>query len=103
MMQNSRIVLGNLISSASIQVDPSKVEVIVHLLVPKSQKEVRIFLGYVGYYRIFIENFYRIATPLICLISKDNDLFWNEEELKDKLTQAYVLRSLKMNILKHLF
>ena len=58
MIFNARIILGHLIFSVGIQVDLAKVEVIVHFPVEKSQKEVRIFLGHVSYYRRFIEYFF---------------------------------------------
>ena len=45
------IVLGHHLSLEGIKVDPTKVEVILKLPNPKSQKDVRSFLGYVSYYR----------------------------------------------------
>ena len=45
------VVLGNHVSSKDIKVDLSKIEVIVKLPPPKTQKEVRICLGHAGYYR----------------------------------------------------
>jgi hypothetical protein len=75
MLQTTGIVLGHFISSVRIQVDPTKIEVISKLPVPKSPKDVRIFLGHVGYYRRFIEHFTRIATPLFKLLTKDTDFF----------------------------
>ena len=49
MLLTEGIVLGHHISSQGIKVDPSKIEVIVGLPSPKTQKEVRIFLGHAGY------------------------------------------------------
>ena len=57
MMLNEGIVLGHHISSLGIKMDPNKIQVIVNLIPPTTQKEVRSFLGYAGYYRIFIEIF----------------------------------------------
>ena len=45
------VVLGHHVSSEGIKVDPSKIEVIVKLPPPKTQKEVRGFLGRVIYYQ----------------------------------------------------
>jgi hypothetical protein len=45
------IVLGHCISYVRIKVYSTKVEVISKILVPKTQKDVRSFLGHVGYYR----------------------------------------------------
>ena len=66
------IVLGHHVSSQGIKVDPSKIEVIVGLPYPKTQKEVRSFLGHAGYYRCFIENFTKIAAPMFKLLTKDS-------------------------------
>ena len=44
------IVLGHHVSSQGIKVEPAKIEVIVNLPSPKTQKEVRIFLVNAGYY-----------------------------------------------------
>ena len=58
------IVLGHHVSSQGIKVDPVKIEVIFCLRYPKTQKEVRSFLGHAGYYHRFIENFTKIAEPM---------------------------------------
>lgn len=64
LMCKAGVLLGHLVSDKGIQVDPAKKEVLLHLLAPKTQREVRSLLGHAGYYRRFIENFSRIATPL---------------------------------------
>eukprot|EP00253_Pinus_taeda_P014836 PITA_14836 len=76
-MQTKGIVLGHHVSFERIQVDPAKIEVISRIPILSSQKEVRIFLGYAGYYRRFTENFTRIAAPLFNLLTKDDDFVWN--------------------------
>jgi hypothetical protein len=59
---------------------------------PTTQKEVRSFLGYAGYYRRFIENFSKIALPLFKLLGKDIEFQWTTncqnafQKLKDKLS-----------------
>lgn len=45
MLMNEGIVLGHLISANDIKVDPSKIEVILKILIPMTQKEVPSFLG----------------------------------------------------------
>ena len=64
MMLIEGIVLGHHISSTGIKVDPTKIEVISKLPPPQLQKDVISFLGHVGYYQRFIENFTKIATQL---------------------------------------
>ena len=48
MLLTKGIVLGHHVSSKGIKVDPAKIEVSVGLPSPKTQKEVRIFLGNAG-------------------------------------------------------
>ena len=50
------VVLGHFISSQGIQVDPSKIQVIQNLPIPKTQTDARSFLGHAGYYRRFIKK-----------------------------------------------
>ena len=68
MMMTEGIVLGHHISSSGIKVDPAKIQIILNLSEPTTQTNVRIFLGYVGYYRRFIANFSKIALPLFKLL-----------------------------------
>ena len=51
MMLTEGIVLGHHISGSGIKVDPTKIQVLVNLMPPTTQKEVKIFLGYADYYR----------------------------------------------------
>ena len=57
MMMTEGVILGHFISADGIQVDPSKIRVIENIPTPRTQKEVRSFLGHDGYYRRFIEFF----------------------------------------------
>jgi hypothetical protein len=98
MLLNEGVVLGHHVSFERVKVDPAKIEVIVRLPPPKSQKEVRSFLGHAGYYRRFIENFTKIDAPMFGLLIKDVDFLWTEqcqiafETLEVKLYVAPVLR-----------
>jgi hypothetical protein len=71
MLLTEGIVLGHHLSAEGIKVDPAKIEVIVNLPSPKTQKYVRRFLGHAGYYRRFTENFTKVASPMFKLLKKD--------------------------------
>lgn len=77
--------------------DPEKVEAVQDWQSPKTQKEVRRFLGFANYYRMFIPNFSKIAMPLTALTGKKVPFSWRKpqetafETLKESFCQAPVL------------
>ncbi|GKC73751.1 reverse transcriptase domain-containing protein, partial [Tanacetum coccineum] len=89
--------LRHVINGNGIHVDPSKIEAVKNWKAPRTLTEVRLFLGLVGYYRRFIENFSKIAKSLTILTQKCKTFDWGEEQeltfqtLKDKLCNAPVL------------
>ena len=62
--------LGHVVSTDGIHVDPQKVEAVANWEQPTTMTEVRSFLGLAGYYRRFIEGFSKIAGPLHYLTRK---------------------------------
>jgi hypothetical protein len=50
-MVKQEIVLGHVISHQGIEVDKAKVDLISNLPPPRTVKEIRSFLGHVGFYR----------------------------------------------------
>ena len=73
------VVLGHFISSAGIQVDLAKIEVIQTLPIPTKSKDVRSFLGHSGYYRCFIKYFSKITSPLYKSVTKEAKFSWTSE------------------------
>lgn len=45
--------------------------------VPKTEKEIRSFLGMANYYRRFIPNYAKLASPISSLLKKDVKLEWS--------------------------
>lgn len=78
MMREEGVVLGHFLSAVGIQVDPNKVEVILHFQVPKTPTQVHSFIGCASYYRRFIQNFAKITHPLFKLLTKDEDFLWTK-------------------------
>ena len=64
--------LGNIFTKDGIFPSKSKTAAIDSLPTPKSQKEVKRFLGVTGYYRRYIPSYSKIAYPLFKLLSKKN-------------------------------
>nr|GEX99275.1 retrotransposon protein, putative, Ty3-gypsy subclass [Tanacetum cinerariifolium] len=62
--------LGHVINGNRIHVDHSKIKVVKNWKARKTPSKVCSFLGLVGYYRSFIENFSKIAKSLTILTQK---------------------------------
>eukprot|EP00253_Pinus_taeda_P010249 PITA_10249 len=78
MMMTEGLILGNYISAAGIQGDPTKIQILLLIPTPTTQTELRSFLGFSGYYRRFIEHYSRIAAPLYALTG-NIDFLWTEK------------------------
>ena len=83
--------------ASGVSVDPETVEAVMSWERTKSVFKIRIFLVLVGYYRTFIEDFSRLATPMTRLTRKEVKFEWNDscekafQELKRRLTLARIL------------
>ena len=77
--------------------DPEKVEAVMSWEKLKSVFEIRSFLGLVGYYKRFIEDFSRLAAPMTRLTRKGVNFEWDDlckrafHELKRRLTSDPIL------------
>ena len=60
--------VGHTVSSEDIEPDPQKIEKVTDWPAPTNPDEVRQFLGFVGYYRRFIQDFSKTSRPLTELI-----------------------------------
>ena len=87
--------LGHLVSGNGIEPLPEKLEAVENMPPPK---EVRQFLGLIGYYRKFVPKFADIARPLTNLTKQDVKFNWTEkcqktfQLLKDMLLKEPVLK-----------
>jgi hypothetical protein len=88
--------LGYIISTNGVAVDPDKVLAIANWERPTKVKELQSFLGFCNFYRLFIEDYSRIAKPLHRLTAAI-EWEWTQEQqhafehLKQTLTSAPVL------------
>ncbi len=67
--QTSVKYLGHIVSDKGVQTDPDKVTAVKTWPVPRNLKELRSFLGFVGYYRRFVKDFSKKVKPLNDLTS----------------------------------
>ncbi|KAL2103191.1 hypothetical protein ACEWY4_000059 [Coilia grayii] len=70
--------LGRVVGRGQVRPVSAKVEAICNFPVPSSRRELRRFLGMVGYYRGFCQNFATVVTPLTNLLSTKVHFQWNE-------------------------
>ncbi|GKD28434.1 hypothetical protein Tco_1239212 [Tanacetum coccineum] len=78
-MVKEGIVLGHKVSSAGLEVDKAKIDVISKLPPPTNIKGVRSFLGHASFYRHFIMNFSKLARPFTKLLEKDTPFKFDDE------------------------
>lgn len=73
--------LGHLVGKSCLKPIGEKVEAIKNCSPPSTKKQVRSFLGLIGYYRKFIPNFSTLAVPLTDLTKKGspNKIVWTLE------------------------
>ena len=97
-MVRKGIVLGHVISESGIEVHKAKIDLISNLPPPRYVKEIRSFLGHVGFYQRFIKDFSKISRPLCNLLAKDAPFVFDDEclrafkRLKTKLTFAPIIQ-----------
>ena len=89
--------LGYVVTKQGIRPDVAKTEKVRDYPVPTSVTQVRQFLGFASYYRRFVPDFSKIASPLHSLLKKDAVFQWTADcdtafvKLKTLLVSAPVL------------
>ena len=71
--------LGHVISEDGVKPNPEKIEAITKFPIPTTTKEIKSFLGLVGYYRKFIRDFAKITKPLTSCLKKGAKITLSEE------------------------
>ena len=91
--------LGHVVGGGSIKPQDKKLEKILGTRRPETKKELRLFLGTIGYYQKFIDNYVNKAKPLTDRLKKgEPKVRWDEESsgaveaLKRELTQKPILK-----------
>jgi hypothetical protein len=90
--------LGFVIGVNGISMDPAKVLAIKEWATPKSAFDIQVFLGLANFYRRFVKNYSKIATPMTALLKKNTKFIWSAEadaafnDLKTRLMTGPILR-----------
>ena len=96
-MQMEVISLGHIVGRTGLACDPAKISAVRNWHASDKVKAVRQFVGFVGYYRRFVEDFAELAKPLVALTRKGAPFVWTDrqqaafEALKACLISAPIL------------
>ncbi|XP_050875865.1 uncharacterized protein LOC127079525, partial [Lathyrus oleraceus] len=71
--------LGFIVSQRGIEVDPDKVRAIQEMPAPRTEREVRGFLGRLNYISRFISHMTATCEPIFKLLRKDQAVEWNSD------------------------
>jgi hypothetical protein len=97
-MKEGRL-LGHIVSAEGVKIDPSRVEAIQTLAIPRSRKEVQYFLGKINFLRRFVSNFVEVVKLITSMLRKENEVRWTSEsrnsfeKMKKTLIEALVIIS----------
>lgn len=89
--------LGHILTTNGLMPQKDKIEAIASYKTPKTVKQLQSFLGLASYYRKFIKDFSKIASPLFRSTEKGKKFIWNQEQqqafdlLKTTLTGDSIL------------
>ena len=90
--------LGYVIEPSGISMSPDKVSSITTWPRPASIKDIQAFLGFCNYYRIFIEEYSKLASGMLKLLKKDTPFIWGTDQeasftsLKEQFITGKVLQ-----------
>jgi len=81
--------LGFIVSQKGIEVDPDKVRAIREMPAPKTEKQVRGFLGRLNYISRFISHMTATCGPIFKLLRNNQGIVWTEDcqEAFDKIKE----------------
>ena len=91
--------LGHILTKDGIKPNNEKIDQILKLKLPATQKQIKSFLGVTGYYRKFIKDYAKVAKPLTHYLKKEKKINLSDpayinafEELKTLLTTHPILK-----------
>ena len=95
--------LSLILSEGRMEMDPVKVAGVRDWPTPRNVTEVQSFIGFVNFYRRFVQDFSHVAKPLHQLTKKGEEWRWANkeqasfEELKCLITSTLILVQLNQN------
>lgn len=75
--------LGHIVTPDGVKPNPAKISAIQNYPIPKTTKQIKSFLGLLGYYRKFIRDFARLTKPLTKRLKKDTKININDPDYRE--------------------
>lgn len=97
LLQRSVNFLGHVVSADGVATDPEKVRLVTQWPTPTNLGELRSFLGLSGYYRRYVRDYSKVASPLTDLMKKNQRFVWSDscqtafDTLKEQLASPPIL------------
>lgn len=73
--------LGHELTADGLKPNKDKINAVLKFPLPKTQKEIKGFLGLVGYYRKFIKDFAKLTKPMTICLKKNHKVIHSPEFL----------------------
>lgn len=89
-MRTEVLYLGHTITKDGLKPNSDKIQAVLDFPIPKTATEIKSFLGLVGYYRRFIQDFAKITQPLTSCLKKRNKIVIDQKYI-DAFNKCKVL------------
>eukprot|EP00253_Pinus_taeda_P033072 PITA_33072 len=106
---NEGKLLGHIMSTTGVQIDPERVKEIQALTIPRSKKDIQSFLGKINFVRRFIPNFAELVKHVTSMLKRGAEVKWIDmarksfEPIKKAIMEAPTLISPNYNKEFHIF
>jgi hypothetical protein len=93
-------VLGYIVPTKGVKIDPSRVEAIQRLSIPRSKKDIQSLLGKIHFFRRFIPNFTDLVKHITSMLKKGSEIKWTGnarssfQDIKQAIMESTTLISL---------
>lgn len=97
-LQKEVAFLGHVVTPEGVKPNPEKIRAIQEWPLPTNEKDLRAFLGVIGYYRKFVKDFAKIAKPMTQQLRKGEKIEHTREFIssfnrcRNILTSSHVLQ-----------
>lgn len=85
--------LGHVVTQDGVKPNPDKIKAIKSYPIPRTTKQLKGFLGLLGYYRKFVRDFAKLTKPLTKCLKKDAKINIDDPEYKDCFEKCKVILS----------